>query len=56
MVLCRAVINIWEGILIENNGHLTQMTDAFFINRQKVRAAEITMLDHRKTFFIPLSE
>jgi hypothetical protein len=42
------VVNIWEGILVEDNGHLAEMTEAFLIGRQKICSAERTMLVHGK--------
>ena len=47
-----AVIDIWECVLIENNGHLAEMTETFFVSRQKIRAAERALLVHGKTPFI----
>jgi hypothetical protein len=43
-----AVINLREGLLVKDNGHLTEMTQTFFISRQKISSAERTVLVHRK--------
>lgn len=31
-----AVVNLWKGFLIKDNGHLAEMTEAFLIGREKI--------------------
>jgi hypothetical protein len=55
MKLRGTVFDIWESVLIENDGHFAEMTKTFFICRQEIRATKRTMLVHGKNSLYSLN-
>jgi hypothetical protein len=55
--LGRAVFDVREGVLVENDRHLAEMTDSLFVGRQQIISAKRAVLDHcgKTPFLIPSS-